>query len=111
MKTESETMFNMKLEPDLIKRIVGNNPEISIIKIYSDAFKLGMFEFQLENKLINMDVNVKIKVPREQVIDVLESGKKIGTWILKVSPEGKLAKNKVVKFFATHYVNIDLFIA
>jgi hypothetical protein len=48
---------------------------------------------------------------RKQVIDVLESGKKIGTWILKVSPEGKLAKNKVVKFFATHYVNIDLFIA
>lgn len=104
-------MFNMKLEPDLIKRIVGDNPEISIIKIYSDAFKLGMIEFQLENKLINMDVNVKIKVPREQVIDMLESGKKIGTWFLSVPPKGKLAKNKVLKFLATHTVRIELFVA
>ena len=101
----------MALAQKIIKRFVGENPEYSILKIYSPVFKQGVFEFQLESKLINMGVNVKVTVPKEYLVGNPKAGKKLGSYQIQSKPNGKLGKIPVLKTMFSSFTTIDLFVA
>ena len=105
----------MALAQKITKNIVGENPEYSILKIYSPVFKQGIFEFQLESKLIDfamaLGVNVKVTVPREYLVGNPKAGKKLGSYQIQEPPKGKIGKIPVLKTMFSSFATIDLFVA
>jgi hypothetical protein len=101
-------MVELPLNEDYVKEVCGENPEYSIIKVYLPIFKDGIFEFELESRLIEMGINFKIPVPKEYLTCNLETGKKIKTYQIKTEPKGRLGKIPIVKDMFSNYTEIVL---
>ena len=103
-------IFRLELDKEYIKKIVGDNPEYSIARIFSDVFKLGCLDLEIPTKLLEMGVNVKINVPREHLVDNVKPGK-IGSYQIKKTPNGKVGKIPILRAMFSSYTNIDLLVS
>lgn len=104
------SIFRLEYDKEAIKKIVGDNPVYQYFKVVNPIFKQGFLEIEIPEKLLTMGLNIKVNVPKEFLVDDAKPCK-IGSYVVETPPKGRLAKNKVLKFLATHLTTIDLFIA
>ena len=104
------SIFNLEYDKETIRKIIGDNPNYSVFIIQHEAFKDGWIEVEIPEKLLTMNLKIKARIPREYLNDNTKSGK-IGSFLLEKQPKGKLAKNRVIKFFATYYTTLELITA
>jgi hypothetical protein len=104
------SIFRLEYDKKALKKIIGDNPDYKILKIVNPIFKQGFLDIEIPEKLLTMGLNIKVNVPKEFLVDDAKPCK-IGSYVVETPPKGRLAKNKVLKFLATHLTTIDLFIA
>jgi hypothetical protein len=101
-------LIRLPLSDELIKKIVGENPEYTKLHITSKVFKLGYVDLEIPSKLLKVGhIHVTFKIPKKLLTDENKTGK-LGSYQIKTKPNGKAKDIPVLRTMLTKFATVDL---